>query len=85
MPTSSPDTDIPTVARIRAKVRSFGREDLTVGEVRDAFGLVSNRPIVDRIEKGIFSGAKILGEWRIDRASIERYLDTINSNYNRTK
>ena len=80
MATSS---DIPTIARIRAKIRSYGREDLTVSEVREAFGVFSNRPIIDRIEKGTFSGAKILGEWRIDRASIEKHLDTINSNYNR--
>ena len=77
-------SDMPTVARIRKRIDSFGKTDLSIGEVRDAFGVTTDTPILTRITRGEISGAKILGEWRIDVASIHTYLDTINKNYNRS-
>lgn len=78
-------SDMPTVARIRAKLDALGTEgDITVDQAKYVFGVTTKTPIMLRIERGEILGAKVLGEWRIDIKSIHAYLDTINKNYNRS-
>lgn len=76
-------TDMPTVARIRARLSELAAEDITLAQAMWVFGLSSKTAIIARVERGEFSGAKVLGEWRIDAASVERYLDRVNSEYNK--
>lgn len=78
------NSDMPTVARIRARLVDIGTEDITVDQAKFVFGVTTNAPIMLRIERGELSAAKVLGEWRIDASSIHAYLDSINSNYNRS-
>ena len=77
-------SDMPTVARIRARLDEIGSDDITLGQAVWVFGVSSKTPIISRIERGEISAAKILGEYRIDTASIHAYLDKINSNFNRS-
>lgn len=76
-------SDMPTVARIRARLAELAAEDITLAQAVWVFGVSTKTPILARLERGDFSGAKVLGEWKIDAASVARYLDKINSNYNR--
>ena len=77
-------TDMPTVARIRARLDEIGSDDITLGQAVWVFGVSTKTPIMSRIERGVISAAKVLGEYRIDTASIHAYLDKINSNFNRS-
>ena len=77
-------SDMPTVARIRARLDEIGSDDITRGQAVWVFGVSTKAPIISRIERGEISAAKILGEYRIDTASIHAYLDKINSNFNRS-
>ena len=77
-------SDMPTVARIRARLDEIGSADITRGQAVWVFGVSTKTPIISRIERGEISAAKILGEYRIDTASIHAYLDKINSNFNRS-
>ena len=77
-------TDMPTVARIRSRLDELGSDDITLGQAVWVFGVSTKTPIISRIERGEISAAKILGEYRIDTASIHAYLDKINSNFNRS-
>ena len=77
-------SDMPTVARIRARLDEIGSDDITLGQAIWVFGVSTKTPIISRIERGEISAAKILGEYRIDTASIHAYLDKINSNFNRS-
>lgn len=77
-------TDMPTVARIRARLDEICTEgDITVDQAKYVFGVTTNAPIMLRIERGEISAAKVLGEWRIDATSIHAYLDNINKQFNR--
>ena len=77
-------SDMPTVARIRARLDEIGSDDITLGQAVWVFGVSTKTPIISRIERGEISAAKVLGEYRIDTASIHAYLDKINSNFNRS-
>lgn len=77
-------SDMPTVARIRAKLDELGAVDITLAQAVWVFGVSTKTPIISRIERGEISAAKVLGEYRIDTASIHAYLDKINSNFNRS-
>ena len=77
-------SDMPTVARIRARLDAIGSDDITLGQAVWVFGVSTKTPIMSRIERGEISAAKVLGEYRIDTASIHAYLDKINSNFNRS-
>ena len=77
-------SDMPTVARIRARLDEIGSDDITLGQAVWVCGVSTRTPIISRIERGEISAAKILGEYRIDTASIHAYLDKINSNFNRS-
>ena len=77
-------SDMPTVARIRARLDEIGSDDITLGQAVWVFGVSTKTPIISRIERGEISAAKILGEYRIDTDSIHAYLDKINSNFNRS-
>ena len=77
-------SDMPTVARIRARLDEIGSDDITLGQAVWVFGVSTKTPIISHIERGEISAAKILGEYRIDTASIHAYLDKINSNFNRS-
>ena len=76
--------DMPTIARIRERVRrSSHGGDISVPDCQAAFGLMSPNPILSRIANGTLSAAKVLGEWKIDVTSVELYLDRINKEYNK--
>ena len=77
-------SDMPTVARIRARLDEIGSDDITLGQAVWVFGVSTKTPIMSRIERGEISAAKVLGEYRIDTAAIHAYLDKINSNFNRS-
>ena len=77
-------SDMPTVARIRARLDEIGSDDITLGQAVWVFGVSTKTPIMSRIERGEISAAKVLGEYRIDTDSIHAYLDKINSNFNRS-
>lgn len=82
--TSANSTDMPTIARIRERVRrSSHGGDISVPDCQAAFGLMSPNPILSRIATGTLSAAKVLGEWKIDVESVERYLDKVNSKFNK--
>lgn len=77
--------DMPTVARIRQRLAELDAPDLTMAQAVWVFGVSTSAPIVSRIERGEISAAKVLGEWRIDTASINTYLDKLNQQFNRGK
>lgn len=77
--------DMPSVARIREKVRKASKGgDISVPNLQAAFGLMTNGPILSRIDTGLFSGVKVFGEWRVDVASVEKYLDKLNKEYKKS-
>lgn len=78
-------TDMPTVARIRSRLNELKTDDLTVNETMWVLGVATSAPIHLRIQRGEISAAKIAGEWRIDRASVNAYLDKVNNQFNRGK
>ena len=82
--TQSQTEDMPTVARIRNRLVSLETDEVTISQAVWVFGVSTKTPIISRIERGEISAAKILGEYRIDTASIHAYLDKINSNFNRS-
>lgn len=77
------DTDMPTVARIRERLASLGTDDITISQAVWVFGLSSSAPIRLRIDRGEISAAKMMGEWRIDVASVHAYLTKINKQFNK--
>lgn len=77
--------DMPTIARIRAKVRRAAKDgDISVPDLVAAFGLMSTGPVMSRIDTGLFSGVKILGEWRVDVNSVENYLTKLNKEFKKS-
>lgn len=76
-------SDMPTVARIRARLAELNAEDITVDQAVWVFGVESRSPVTLRIARGQISAAKVMGEWRIDVASIYSYLDSLNQNFNK--
>lgn len=81
--TSANSTDMPTVARIRERLASLGTDDITMTQAVWVFGVSTKTPIVSRIERGELAAAKVMGEWLVDSASIHRYLDKVNKQFNR--
>ena len=81
--TQSQTEDMPTVARIRARLVSLGTDEVTISQAVWVFGVSTPAPIRLRIERGELAAAKVMGEWRIDAASIHRYLDKVNSKFNK--
>ena len=79
----STNTDMPTVARMRQRLAELGTEDITMAQAVWIFGVSTKTPIVSRIERGEIAAAKVMGEWLIDSASIHRYLDKVNKQFNR--
>jgi len=77
--------DMPTVSRIRARLAELNEKDITMAQAVWVFGVSTQAPIQLRIQRGEISGAKVMGEWLIDTASINNYLDKINQSFNRTK
>ena len=75
--------DMPTVARIRERLVSLGTDDITMTQAVWVFGVSTKTPIISRIERGEIAAAKVMGEWMIDAASIHRYLDKVNKQFNR--
>ena len=95
MPTKSPSTrhqaqstaaqaaEMPTIARMRARLAELGTDDITIQQAVWVFGVSTSMPIRLRIERGELSAAKVMGEWRIDASSVHRYLDKVNKQFNR--
>ena len=81
--TSANSTDMPTIARIRARLVSLGTDEVTISQAVWVFGVSTPAPIRLRIERGELAAAKVMGEWRIDAASIHRYLDKVNKQFNK--
>lgn len=81
--TAAQAADMPTVARMRQRLAELGTEDITMAQAVWIFGVSTKTPIVSRIERGEISAAKVMGEWLIDSASIHRYLDKVNKQFNR--
>ena len=75
--------DMPTVARMRQRLAELGTDDITMSQAVWIFGVSTKTPIVSRIERGEIAAAKVMGEWLIDSASIHRYLDKVNKQFNR--
>ena len=75
--------DMPTVARIRERLVSLETDEVTISQAVWVFGVSTSMPIRLRIERGELAAAKVMGEWRIDAASIHRYLDKVNKQFNR--
>ena len=76
-------SDMPTVARIRARLAELNAEDITVNQAVWVFGVSSTTPVLLRIARGQISAAKVMGEWRIDVKSINDYLDSLNQDFNK--
>lgn len=81
--TAAQAADMPTVARIRQRLVSLGTDEVTISQAVWVFGVSTSMPIRLRIERGELAAAKVMGEWRIDTASIHRYLDKVNKQFNR--
>ena len=81
--TSQHPQDMPTVARMRQRLAELGTDDITMKQAVWIFGVSTKTPIVSRIERGELAAAKVMGEWLIDSASIHRYLDKVNKQFNR--
>lgn len=82
MPTSS---DMPTVARIRERLKELGGDDITIDQAVWVFGVATPAPVRLRIDRGELSAAKVMGEWRIDVQSIHNYLNKVNQQFNKGK
>ena len=76
-------TDMPTVLKIRNRLKSLGTDEVTIAQAVWVFGVSTPAPIRLRIERGELAAAKVMGEWRIDVQSIHRYLDKVNKQFNR--
>lgn len=76
-------TDMPTIARKRARLHELGTPDLTIKQAMAVFNVQTPGPINRLIEKGKISADKATGEWCIDAASIDRYLTEINQSYSK--
>lgn len=86
MPAPSPtNKDMPTVARIRARLNELDSEDITIQQAVWAFGVSTSAPIYLRIDRGEIAAAKVMGEWRLDINSIHAYLDRVNRQFNKGK
>lgn len=86
MPTPTPtNKDMPTVARIRARLNELDSEDITIQQAVWAFGVSTSAPIYLRIDRGEIAAAKVMGEWRLDINSIHAYLDRVNRQFNKGK
>ena len=81
--TSQHPQDMPTVARIRQRLAELGTDDITINQAVWAFGVSTSAPVYLRIERGEIAAAKVMGEWRIDVQSINRYLDKVNMQFNK--
>ena len=81
--TAAQAADMPTVARIRNRLVSRGTDEVTISQAVWVFGVSTSMPIRIRIERGELAAANGMGEWRIDAASIHRYLDKVNKQFNR--
>ena len=81
--TAAQAADMPTVARIRNRLVSLETDEVTISQAVWVFGVSTSMPIRLRIERGELAAAKVMGEWRIDAASIHRYLDKVNKQFNR--
>ena len=75
--------DMPTVARIRQRLAELAAPDITMAQAVWVFGVSTSAPVYLRIERGEIDAAKVMGEWLIDSASIHRYLDKVNKQFNR--
>ena len=75
--------DMPTVARIRERLVSLETDEVTISQAVWVFGVSTSAPVYLIIERGELAAAKVMGEWRIDTASIHRYLDKVNKQFNR--
>ena len=75
--------DMPTVARMRQRLAELGTDDITIAQAVWVFGVSTSMPIRLRIERGEIAAAKVMGEWRVDVASIHRYLDKVNKQFNK--
>ena len=83
MPAKQQQNDMPTVARMRKNLDSLGTEDITIQQAMWVFNVSTPAPIRLRIERGEIAAAKVMGEWRVDVASIHRYLDKVNKQFNK--
>ena len=83
MPAKQQQHDMPTVARMRKNLDSLGTEDITIQQAMWVFNVSTPAPIRLRIERGEIAAAKVMGEWRVDVASIHRYLDKVNKQFNK--
>ena len=83
MPAKQQQKDMPTIARIRERLASLGTDDITISQAVWVFGVSTAAPIYLRIERGELAAAKVMGEWLVDSASIHRYLDKVNKQFNR--
>lgn len=81
--TAAQAADMPTIARIRERLAELGTEDITIAQAVWVFGVSTSAPVYLRIERGEIAAAKVMGEWRIDVQSINRYLDKVNKQFNR--
>ena len=81
--TAAQAADMPTVARIRNRLVSLETDEVTISQAVWVFGVSTSAPVYLRIERGELAAAKVMGEWRIDTASIHRYLDKVNKQFNR--
>ena len=81
--TAAQAADMPTVSRIRNRLVSLGTDEVTISQAVWVFGVSTSAPIYLRIERGELAAAKVMGEWRIDTASIHRYLDKVNKQFNK--
>ena len=79
----STNTDMPTVARMRQRLAELGTDDITINQAVWVFGVSTSMPVRLRIERGEIAAAKVMGEWLIDSASIHRYLDKVNKQFNK--
>ena len=82
MPTKQ-QTDMPTVLKIRNRLKSLETDEITIAQAVWVFGVSTSMPVRLRIERGELAAAKVMGEWRIDVQSIHRYLDKVNKQFNR--
>lgn len=76
-------TDMPTVLKIRNRLKSLETDEVTIAQAVWVFGVSTPAPIRLRIERGELAAAKVMGEWRIDVQSIHRYLDKVNKQFNK--
>ena len=76
-------TDMPTVLKIRNRLKSLETDEITIAQAVWVFGVSTSAPVYLRIERGELAAAKVMGEWRIDVESVHRYLDKVNKQFNK--